>query len=418
VLELNATQQEAVHRCTDLTERLVAVTGPAGTGKTTIIRMAYDKLVKLGRKPILSAPTGRAAKRITEATGIPAMTLHRLLEFPRPGERDPQTGKALAPGMPKRNRLYPLDFTDILADEYSMVPNDLHAQITGAIAPGGRLCVFGDANQLPPIESTIKQSPFERILDKFGGITLTEIYRQDERSGILVNTERVLKGRVPMRLPDFTMKFTEKPVAELQDFVMECLDEGIDYSIVDNQIIVVGRKHWIGTRKLNAVLQSIFRPEDTGWIKLPRFEWDSAPDMPSVRVRPGDKVVWTENNYDLEIFNGEAGVVVETDPIIGEFSIDFGDRVVGIPREIGVESHGKVRIYDPRRQVDLAYAMTTHKMQGSECGAVTYVLNSAAGYNQCRENFYTAISRARRNVHLITDQKSVHSSLRPMRRGR
>lgn len=410
-MELDNLQQEAVDRFTDTARRIAAVSGPAGTGKTTIVRQAYDRLSSKGRSIALAAPTGKAAKRIQEATGIPAVTLHKLLRYPRPGERD-EEGHVLVPGFPYHDRKNPLPYDDVIVDEYSMVNGELHANLTGAIKPGGRLLVSGDVNQLPPIENerTGRLSPFEELLSKFGGVILQTIYRQGEGSGIVANASLILQGRIPQRLDDFTIRYSQSPLQAVQDSVFEALEEGHDFSKIENQIIVTGHKSWVGTLKLNAMLQGMFRSERDGWIDLPRHDRDIHEGIARPRVRPGDKVIWMENNYDLELMNGEVGIVVETDPASGGITIDFGDRIVGVPAEIEREWNGKTTFYDPRRSLSLAYALTTHKMQGSECERVMYVLNKSSSYSQSRENFYTAVTRARSRVHLITDQESINLS--------
>lgn len=130
-------QREAMALCCDLDKRLVSVTGPAGTGKTTIMRQVYDTLTEHGYSVALAAPTGKAAKRIRELTGIPAMTLHRLLEYTSPGEIDPETGKPSFISFPRRNQERPLDYDVVIVDEYSMVNRDLHRNLMDAIGSGG-----------------------------------------------------------------------------------------------------------------------------------------------------------------------------------------------------------------------------------------------------------------------------------------
>ena len=137
---------------------------------------------------------------------------------------------------------------------------------------------------------------------------------------------------------------------------------------------------------------------------MPRHEW--AADK-GTRIRNGDKVLWTENDYNIGIFNGEAGTVFDVDEDFEEFSLNLGDRVVRIPPMVTYEGPRGVRSYDPRKCVDLAYAVTTHKAQGSEYDNVTYIINKSASFMQNRNNFYTGTMRARTHVHVITDQRSL-----------
>ena len=403
----DATQIEAIERCCDIstTNRIVPVTGQAGTGKTSILQQVYHSLTDAGHRVALCAPTGKAAKRITEVTGIVAVTNHRLLEYPHPGERDPKTGQTLLTTEPKRDRRNPLEYDVVCCDEYAMVNLEVHRNLMDAL-PVGCFRLFGDVNQLPPIEQDkrrMKQpSPFKKALELFDGVVLKTIHRQDEGSGIVENGAAILRGRIPRRNAEWSMSVTNKPIDALREQAADT-----DYSQPHNQVITPTRKTWIGTAKLNAMLQTIYRPEADGWLPLPRHTWAVDKDT---FVRDGDKVLWTENDYNLEIFNGETGIVCDADQEAEVFSIDFGDRTVEIPPVAFYEYKGVERSYDPRKRVDLAYAITTHKSQGSEYDAVCYVLNKSASFMQNRNNFYTATMRARNHVHLIADQRSLSLS--------
>ena len=152
--KFDKTQAEAIGACCDISRRIVPVTGAAGTGKTTILQNVYKTLKARGHQVVLCAPTGKAAKRIQEATGIRARTIHRLLEYPHPGERDEKTGKTLISTDPKRDRQNPIDFDVVLVDEYAMVSVEVHRNLIDALPHGGIIRMFGDANQLQPIESS------------------------------------------------------------------------------------------------------------------------------------------------------------------------------------------------------------------------------------------------------------------------
>lgn len=426
-MQLDEIQEEAVRRCCDMsqTNRLVPISGAAGTGKTTIMREVYNRLSDAGYTLALCAPTGKAAKRITEATGIPAMTIHRLLEFSHPGERDPKTGKPYGISAPKRHAGNRLPYAVILADEYAMVPSLLHRQLIEAIPPGGVLRMFGDKNQLQPIETanTGKPSPFAEAMERFSGVELQRIHRQGEGSGIVMNAKQVLRRMVPRRTDDFDIIVTNEPVTALNQLVIKALERGLDYGTLAGQIITPTNKSWVGTHKLNAVVQRLLNPNPpTGRIVLPRETWDAENKC---NVGIGDKVICTENTYDLldfddptertdehRIMNGETGIVTAIDDILGTVTIDLGDRKVQFPPVIRVEranGAGFANI-DPRKRLYLAYVVTTHKAQGSEWDEVTIVLNRSSMFMQCIPNFYTAITRGRKRVTVITDQPSLITS--------
>ena len=413
-LQLDTAQDAAVKLCVDIKKRVVGVTGPAGTGKTTIMKQVAAALIAAGYRVVACAPTGKAARRIHEATGLESMTIHRLLKYPFPGERDAKTGEALRPGFPQHDRFNPLPYDIVLADEYAMVNHEVHTNLVDALPPKGCLRCFGDVNQLPPIETSAAlqtESPFQKVLKHFPNVRLETIHRQGEGSGIVLAGVNILKGRGPSRASDFIIKMSDKPIETLTDVVMEGLDaaEPRDFSKLDCQIITPTRKSWIGTAKLNSTLQTLLNPDMKGAIVLPRHSW--AIDK-NTRVAAGDKVIWTQNNYDLNIFNGETGVVEEcTD--VGEVIVNWGDRVVCVPPSLSVtRKDGTIAYVDPRRDLDLAYAVTTHKSQGSEFKHVIYILNKSCIFMQDQANYYTAITRARYSVTLICDQQSFFGSLR------
>ena len=431
-MDLDNKQREAISACCDVNRRVVAITGVAGTGKTTIMKIVYEKLTEAGYAVALCAPTGKAAKRIKEATGIRAQTIHALLEYTHPGERDEKTGELIGISYPKRDKKNPLPYNIVLADEYAMVNEEVHRNLFDAIQPGGRVCLFGDVNQLQPIEKerrSNRPSPFQSIIKRFEGIYLDTIHRQDEGSGIVSNGARILRGNSPRRLEDFEMNITDAPVRALCDYVREHTE---DFITTRNQIITPSNRTWVGTHKLNAALQSVFMKGRTDFTELPRHKWVKTGML---RVCPGDKVVITTNNYDIrpeddrfmetsdgkthflqpedkdQVFNGETGIIKEIS-IYGEVVIDLGDRVVTIPPELSYKrANGATIFFDPRRDIELAYAVTTHKAQGSEYDRVIYVLNKSMSFVMNRRNFYTAITRARNHVLLISDQKSLSHSL-------
>lgn len=411
-ITLDAKQQEAIAACCDISKRIVAVTGQAGTGKTTIMREVNGLLVDKGYRVGLCAPTGKAAKRIQEATGLPAMTVHRLLEYSHPGEKDPKTGKPYGISAPQRNCDVPLDLDVVLCDEYAMVNTELHRNLIDALPRGGCIRAFGDINQLPPIEPSSHlqsmPSPFADILHRFVGIKLDVIHRQGDGSGIVENGQRINRGIIPIRKPDFDIIATDEPIAKLESYILEGPGSDVPWNTIDNQIITPTNKGWTGTYALNQFLQRIYRPEADGWASLSRHEWAAKQPL---RVRAGDKVIYETNNYDLELFNGESGIVEEVTEY-GEVVVNLGDRVVTIPpTQEYQKANGEVRIFDPRKDLQLGYAITTHKSQGSEYGYVIYIINKSSQFVQLRSNFYTAVTRARRKVCLIGDVRSFSISV-------
>lgn len=404
--------------CCDTSQRVVAVTGAAGSGKTTILETVYKKLVDHGYTVALVSPTGKAAKRIYEVTGIEAMTIHRLLEYTHPGDPDPKTGKPVSFSFPRRTRANPVEFDVVLADEYAMVNQEVHRSLFDALPVGGVVRVFGDNNQLQPIEEDLREkdkpSAFTVLLDKFPSVVLETVHRQGKDSGILLNLQQILKGRMPTRNDQWDMRFTDMPVDLLRDHVFDALDRGIDFTSIDNQILTPQNKSWVGTAKLNTMLQGMFHDRMEPATFVPRHKWikGEGDELGGIiRMFVGDKVIVTRNMYDLHVFNGESGKIIEITND-GEIVIDFGDREQAIPPILMVQNRfGKIVEVDPRKDIDLGYAVTVHKAQGSEYKHVIYMLNKSTMYMQNRRNFYTACSRGREHVLIITDQRSISTSL-------
>jgi exodeoxyribonuclease V alpha subunit len=410
-LELDPTQQHAIDMCCNLERRVVAVTGSAGTGKTTILKNVYHNLYSRDESVVLCAPTGKAAKRITEATGIQAMTIHRLLEYPHPGERDEKTGKTLVSTDPKRDRNNPLEYHTILCDEYAMVSVEVHRNLLDALPSGGVIRMFGDANQLQPIESNKRlqreDSSFLKMLDKFDGIRLETIHRQAGDSNIISNGQRIIAGAMPRKTEDFTLKITSTPVEAILDFIQDNLADDIDYGSTEHQLISPTKVGWVGTEAMNAAIQQQLQPSSKHYQRAERHKWSTVEEQ---RFYEGDKVIFTVNNYGLDVFNGETGIISRFMDD-GGIVVNFGDKDVEIP--VSQEMDGRHGMYyiNPQKDLDLAYVITTHKSQGSEYGRVCYIMNSSRGYLLNRKNFYTAISRARTHVSIIADAKALNMSL-------
>jgi exodeoxyribonuclease V alpha subunit len=390
-----------------------------------LMREVAKRLQGAGYTTQASAPTGKAAKRVREATGLEAMTNHRMLGYGMPRDvevEDEHTGDKkfvkVSTG-PKYTRLRQFHYDTILCDEYAMVNQEIHRNLIDALKAGARICMFGDVNQLKPIEEDRrlddKPSAFMAALEKFGGITLDTIHRHDAGSGIARNGALILQGKMPRGSDDFVLRQTDQPVRAVQEFVEVSLAAGHSYADTDHQIVTCMNKSWVGTQKLNLIIQSIFWDRTRPFIELPRYRIGSE-QPPPIRVQVGSKVVYTANTYDMGdgetyAFNGEVGTVININYEEGSVEIDFLDRSVIVPPLlVQVFPDGSVREGDPRRNIDHAYVLTCHKMQGSEVKHVCYVLNKSTLWGQSRRNFYTAITRAREHCTVFCDMQSMAKS--------
>jgi exodeoxyribonuclease V alpha subunit len=398
-------QQTAIELCCDFQARIVGITGGAGTGKTSVLGRAYEELrAKLPASKIaLCAPTGRAAKRVQELTGIPATTIHRLLEYPTPEDYDPKSEEEPIENKPRRNKYRPLEQKVILVDEASMVGPTLHAQLMEALPNNGAIRFFGDNNQLPPVEPGVP--PFLAILarDK-ENVTLSYNYRSDDM--IVANALRILKGSVPAQNARFRVLYTDYPIKYLVDFVTK------EFADADHQIIMPTRKGNYGTVNVNPRLQVKLNPRGPS-LKLDRHDDQEA----GLTVRRGDKFLWTKNDYNLALFNGEIGEITDVDPEDGSLEVSTSERQVHIPSQLKTFSpyHGSIIRYDPRKHIELGYAVTTHKAQGSEFHTIIYCITGGQAFLLNRQNFYTAVTRAKQQVIMICDRKAMGLSLRKHR---
>ena len=245
------------------------------------------------------------------------------------------------------------------------------------------------------------------MIDKFDGIRLETIHRQAGDSNIISNGQRIIQGSMPVRKEDFALKITDEPVEALLDFIQDNLADEIDYGIITNQIIVSTNVGWVGTHALNSAIQQLLQPSSKPYTVIERHKWSKVEEQ---RIYLGDKVIFTVNNYGLDIFNGETGLITELRDD-GGVTIDLGDKDVTIPVSQEMEARHGVYYINPQKDLDLAYVITTHKSQGSEYDRVCYVMNRSRSFLLNRKNLYTAISRAKSHVTLITDAKSIQTSL-------
>lgn len=384
---LHEMQKEAVRNA--VTKGSMVITGGPGTGKTTIIKCILDIYKTRKLKALLCSPTGRASKRLSEATGEEASTIHRMLGF------DMSSGK------PKfcHDEYNPLQADVVIVDEISMADIFIFNAMLKAMPKGARLILVGDKDQLPSVSAgNILADVIESGL--FPVVSLTEIYRQDEGSLIVSNAHRINRGEMPVidnRSGDFFVENKES-ASELVDstvsLVSRRLKKYFGISERDIQVLCPVKKGLAGVENLNKVIQDEVNPDG------------KSIEIKGVTFRVGDKVMHTANNYELEwtrnvgyveegqgVFNGEIGYVV--DIIRGEIVVEFDD--------------GKIVYYDRASQEDLmlAYAVSVHKSQGSEYPAVVLVLANSGGNIMNRNLLYTAVTRAKKVVVIVGAYRTI-----------
>lgn len=383
-------QKGAIDLCCDLEKRIVCVTGQAGTGKTTVLKEAYKALLDAidydEEMIVLAAPTGRAAKRIEEVSGIEAKTIHRLLRYTTPENDEDQT-------LPKHDKLNPLPHKVILIDEASMIDTVLWRGLIDAMNRGTIIRFFGDINQLPPVANDSK-SPFAVALRKFPNSILTTNYRSDD--GIISISDKIIKGRIPTT--NEQVKVFRVVSTDTMYHIRNLANE-TDFTKMHSQIIAPTQKTKYGCTAINLFIQQNYNPEKE---KLTIYCKNNITGDVEVRsFKRGDKVLWTKNNYDLGIMNGTLGIVQGFDKEEGSIQVTFDGEDFLIPSSIlGYNPTTQERYrYDPRQSLMLGYAITTHKSQGSQFRTVLYVLTKSRAAT--RQNLYTAVTRAQRELVVL-----------------
>jgi exodeoxyribonuclease V alpha subunit len=401
--EWSVEQENAIAMCLDPTVRMMSVTGRAGTGKTSVLGAAYEETaLQVGKqRVVLCAPTGRAAKRIKELTGIHAKTVHKLLEFPEPDDEGPD-GKPLPP-TPRRNRDNPLYEKVVYVDESSMISQDMYDYLMAALPTNGRIRFYGDNEQLPPVE---KGAPFEDLLKTKAKVLLTHCFRSDDE--ILSNAERIRVGRIPLRNERFDIIYADNPTKTLIDVCDKVV------TTQQCQIIMPMRQGDYGTNRVNPAIQIKFNPKGD-IIRVSRQEkLGRKKEAPPIALKGGDKFLWNKNDYQLKMFNGEIGYIDWVNSEDGCLQLSMDGRQIIVPPFIQVYSpyHGSIINYDPRKRIELGYAITTHKSQGSEFDTVVYCISKGARWMLNRRNTYTAITRAKHRVIIVCDAVSMGLAMR------
>ena len=406
-LELDVLQEQAVAEAVN--SGLLILTGGPGTGKTTTINTIIRYFEQEDMVILLAAPTGRAAKRMAEATGYEARTIHRLLELTgAPAMANGANGKSAEDGVSRiegmhfeRNEENPLDADVVIIDEMSMVDISLMHALLKAVNVGTRLILVGDVNQLPSV------GPGNVLRDmiasgKFPVVKLTKIFRQAAQSDIVMNAHRINAGeRVPLekRSRDFLFIRRDNPSDVIKDMIVLVKDKLPNYvnaSVSDIQIMTPMRKGVLGVEQLNRILQETFNPPAAG-----RPEKESGGTI----FRVGDKVMQIKNNYQLEweirnrygipvdkgegVFNGDTGIIRQVNTFAETLEVEFDE--------------GRMVEYSFKQleELELAYAITIHKSQGSEYPAVVIPVYSGPRMLMTRNLIYTAVTRARKCVCLV-----------------
>ncbi len=376
---------------------LLIITGGPGTGKTTTINTLISYFESEGLQILLAAPTGRAAKRMTEATGVEAKTVHRLLEISGLSEESGAVGGF------GRNAQNPLEADVIIIDEMSMVDAYLMHALLDAVTVGTRLIMVGDMNQLPSVGpgSVLKDMIQSGCIPV---VSLTRIFRQAQESDIVVNAHKINRGE-PVLLDNKSRDFfflkrddANVIISIVIQLVRDKMPRYVNAKMYDIQVLTPMRKGLLGVERLNKILQEYLNPPD---------RTKTEQEQNGVLFREGDKVMQVKNNYQLEweirgrygipmekglgIFNGDMGIIREINKQTERVTVEFDEqRMVEYP-------------YSGLEELELAYAVTIHKSQGSEYPAVVIPLLSGPKMLMTRNLLYTAVTRAKQCVTLVGD---------------
>jgi exodeoxyribonuclease V alpha subunit len=372
-------QQTAVDR--SLTDKVLIITGGPGTGKTTIISAIVHLFSRLTSKILLAAPTGRAAKRMSEATGSGAMTIHRMLDF------------SIQKGGFQRNEEKPLSCELLVVDEASMIDTTLMAHLLRAVPDPATVIFVGDVQQLPSV------GPGNVLSDMIASgrlpvVELTEIFRQARASRIIVNAHRIHQGQMPgLNNPApgvpktdfyfFEQEDPERVLDRIRTLAAERIPQGFGFDPVEDiQVLTPMHKGIVGAANLNRILQDALNPAGEGIVRGEK------------RFRVGDKVMQIRNNYPREVFNGDIGWIEAIDPAAQEVTVRFDARRV-------------LYEFADLDELVLAYAVSVHKSQGSEFKAVVMPVVTQHFILLQRNLLYTAVTRARELMVIVGTRKAL-----------
>ena len=373
-------QREAIR--TAITSRAMILTGGPGTGKTTTIIGIIQLFEQLSQRIVLAAPTGRAAKRLSETTGREAKTIHRLLEF------SPQEMGF------KRDQENPIEADVVIIDEMSMVDCVLMNSLMKAVPRDAVVIMVGDVDQLPSVGAgnVLKDLIHSEMITV---VKLTEIFRQAQQSMIVTNAHRINRGEFPKLSGPrdrnfFFIKETEpvEVTKRILELVKTRLPKHYGYHPLDDiQVLCPMRRSPVGSENLNKELQETLNANPTDYVRGGRG------------FRVGDKVMQVRNNYDYDVFNGDIGRITKSDPVEKLLTVTFPDKVVD---------------YDVAdlNELVLAYATTVHKAQGSEYPAVVMPLTTQHYMMLQRNLLYTAITRAKELVVIVGSKEALSISIR------
>ncbi|WP_347277254.1 ATP-dependent RecD-like DNA helicase [Leptolyngbya sp. FACHB-671] len=387
-LQLSDQQRHAVEMAA--TQRVLILTGGPGCGKTFTTRTIVALWRAMGKAIALASPTGRAAQRLSEMTGQPAKTIHRLLEF------DPKTMKF------KRDQEYPIPAQGIVVDEASMLDLFLANSLFKAVPLDAQLLLVGDIDQLPSVgPGAVLQDLIAS--EKIPVVRLTQVFRQAQTSQIVSNAHRINQGQFPQlepvsNVPESDCLWLGAPepqpgIQAIHDLITDLIPQlGFDVAR-DVQVLCPMTRGEVGTRNLNGVLQSLINPPSSTKAQIERG---------GMILRVGDRIIQKVNDYDREVFNGDLGVITAIDPEEQEVSVQFAERIVSYD-------------YADLNEITLAWSVTIHKSQGSEYPVVILPLYMQHYLMLSRNLIYTGLTRAKKLAILVGPQKAIALAVRQVK---